>query len=88
MEKNYRFKYRETNKVQQIGNSLGIPIPKDVLKDIGITKGEELHIYVNNELKTIMLFRPKDFSHKNWNDASFELSVPFDVVKEFINQKD
>ena len=86
MEKNYRFEYRETNKIQSLGNSVGIPIPRNVLNEIGIEKGEELHIYVNKDLKSIMLFRPKDFAHKEWKEASFELSLPKELAEELLNE--
>lgn len=82
MEEKHRFEYRETNKIQSLGNSVGIPIPPRVLKEIGIEKGEELHIYVNKDLKSIMLLRPKDFAHKEWEGASFELSVPEEFAKQ------
>lgn len=85
MEERYRFEYRQTNKVQPIGNSIGLPIPKDVLSEIGVEKGEDLHIYVNRKLKSIMLFRPKDFVHKEWKEASFELSLSKDLVEQLLD---
>lgn len=84
MDEKHRFEYRQTNKIQPLGNSVGIPIPKDVLSEIGVEKGQDLHIYVNKELKSIMLFRPKDFTHGEWKDASFELSVPKELVEKLL----
>ena len=82
MNEQYRFEYRQTNKLQPLGNSVGIPISKEILSEIGVQKGEDMHIYVNKDLKTIMLFRPKDLTHTGWKDASFELSVPKDLIKD------
>ena len=78
----YNFEYRQTNKIQPMGNSIGIPISKEILTEIGVKKGEAMHIYVNKELKTIMLFRPKDLAHKEWRKASFQMSLPKDIAKK------
>lgn len=85
MNDRYKFEYRQTNKLQPLGNSIGIPISKEVLNEIGVEKGEEMHIYVNRDLKTIMLFRPKDFAHSGWKDASFELSIPRELAEELLS---
>lgn len=86
MEEKHRFEYRKTNKIQRMGNSSGIPLPPDVLEELGIESGEDLHIYVNKKLSSIMLFKPKEFAHKNWKEASFELSLPEELAKELMTK--
>ena len=50
-----------TVKVTQIGNSLGVVLPKDVLAKLGVEKGQSLHVAEAPDGVTLSAYDP-DFS--------------------------
>jgi len=86
MEKEIRFKFKGWSKIQQVGNSLGVVIPKNALKSLGIEKGDDILVYVSEDNQAITLFRPKSLSPKgkNWEKTSFEMSIPKELANELL----
>ncbi|MCD6477877.1 MAG: AbrB/MazE/SpoVT family DNA-binding domain-containing protein [Candidatus Aenigmarchaeota archaeon] len=88
MEKGIRFKFKGRSKIQQIGNSLGVVIPKNALELLGAEKGDDILIYVSEDNQAITLFRPKSLSPKgeNWERMSFELSIPKELAEKLLGK--
>lgn len=81
---NVKFKFKGSSKLQRIGNSLGVTIPKEVLETLHLKKGDELLVYVSEDKQAIVIFPPKNMGPKSekWKEASFELSLPKEIAEE------
>ncbi len=45
-------------KVRAVGNSFGVTIPKDIIEQIGVAKGDELHLIEIGDSYMITAFDP------------------------------
>ncbi len=50
-------------KITQIGNSVGIILPKEILTELNVQKGDSLHLVKNSEGFTMTAYEP-DFTAK------------------------
>ncbi|KYK34778.1 MAG: hypothetical protein AYK22_04710 [Thermoplasmatales archaeon SG8-52-3] len=87
MEEGAKFKYLKVNKLQPLGNSLGVPLPPPLIKELGLKKGEDMLIYTCKNPVGFMLLRLKDlelkgFVPKKMKKSSFELSLPRELYEK------
>ena len=69
-------------KIKKIGNSQGVVVPANYLKELGVEAGQELHIHYDSRLKCITLSK-----EENVTDDLFKREV-LAIVKEYIDNKD
>lgn len=86
MEKDIRLKFKGSSKLQRVGNSLGITIPKEVVEILNLKRGDELLVCISKDNRAIVLFPPKNVAPKgeSWEGASFELSIPKEIVEKLL----
>lgn len=87
MEEGAKFNYLKVNKLQRLGNSLGVPLPPPLVEELGMEEGEDMLIYTCKDPAGFMLLRLKNlelkgFTPKKFKKTSFELSLPKELVEK------
>ncbi|GEL77574.1 AbrB/MazE/SpoVT family DNA-binding domain-containing protein [Tenuibacillus multivorans] len=50
--------YKKTRKIVQMGNSMGVSIPKEFLDELKLDQGSEVDIYLNDGSQLVMETKP------------------------------
>jgi len=82
------YSFPKTRKVIKHGNSLGVTIPSEFVKDLGLKNGDELAVCLNKEASALLLIkRPFELKHKDY-DMNFKLTLPKELVEKYIKNQD
>lgn len=76
--------------IQRIGNSLGITIPSEALKELNLCEGDKFILILNREKKAIILFPAKERTVKlNGHDKEigFYFRIPQKLLEELTKDK-
>ena len=63
-----------TQKLLRVGSSAAVTIPKKSLKELGLKIGDEVHVQINREKKTVVIEPLVKLSSKDANVAALTLN--------------
>ena len=90
METEKTDKWIGVRKLQRIGNSLGLTIPSEAIRELDLCEKDRMILVLDREKKAIVLLPAKERTAKlNGHDKelSFHLRVPQELLEKLMNSK-
>lgn len=81
----------ETRKIIQVGNSLGITLPNSMLEELGVKKGDEVHVEAQGEelivkRKPVMIELPQGIPPDFFYTLKEIMEQQKDILKGLVNR--